>query len=56
MENENLSPIGHTWDEIENGLFTPEELADSNKRVDKMIKHRKKKNKTDYIGKPLMYR
>jgi DNA-binding phage protein len=28
-----ISPIGHTWDEVEKELFTPEEIAESDLRV-----------------------
>lgn len=37
MSNEYISPKGHTWDEVESQLFTPEEIAASNLRVAMMI-------------------
>ena len=37
MSNEYISPKGHTWDEIEGELFTPEEIAASDLRVAMMI-------------------
>ena len=37
MSDEHISSIGHTWDEVEKELFTPEEIAASNLRVAMMI-------------------
>ena len=42
----NNSPIGHSWDEVERELFTPEEIAESNLRValiGELIKARQEK-------------
>ncbi len=33
MTTNKISPIGHSWDEVEKTLFTPEEIAASNLRV-----------------------
>ena len=30
---DNISSIGHTWEEVRNRIFTPEEMAASNLRV-----------------------
>jgi len=37
MDNEYISPRGHSWDEVERELFTPEERAASNLRVAMMV-------------------
>ena len=37
MNNDYTSPRGHTWDDIEKELFTPEEIAASDLRVAMMI-------------------
>ena len=37
MDKKQISPRGHTWDEIEKGIFTPEELAASDLRVAMMM-------------------
>ena len=40
------SPIGHSWDEVEHELYTPEEIAESNLRValiGELIKARREK-------------
>lgn len=34
METEYVSPIGDSWDDIRDELFTPEEIKESNLRVD----------------------
>jgi len=33
MSKSKISPIGTSWEEFEKGLFTPEEIAESNLRV-----------------------
>ena len=33
MSEKYISPIGHSWDEVEKELFTPEEIAASDLRV-----------------------
>jgi hypothetical protein len=38
MSDEYISPIGHTWDEVQQELFTPEEIAISKKRAARAIK------------------
>ena len=40
------SPIGHSWDEVEHELYTPEEIAESDLRValiGELIKARREK-------------
>lgn len=40
------SPIGHSWDEVRNELYTPEEIAESDLRValiGELIKARREK-------------
>ena len=37
MSDKHISHRGHTWDEVEKEIFTPEELAASNLRVAMMI-------------------
>lgn len=37
MSNKNINPKGHSWDEVEKDIFTPEEIAASNLRVAMMI-------------------
>jgi ribosome-binding protein aMBF1 (putative translation factor) len=37
MGEEHISPRGHSWDEVESRLYTPEEIAASNLRVAMMI-------------------
>ena len=37
MSENNISPKGHNWDEVESRLYTPEEIAASNLRVAMMI-------------------
>ena len=44
-----LSPIGHTWDEVRKELFTPQEIAESDLRVaiiGEMIKARREQGIT----------
>jgi DNA-binding XRE family transcriptional regulator len=43
------SPIGHTWDEVEKGLFIPKEIAESDLRVaiiGELVKARREKGIT----------
>ena len=42
--SEYISPKGHSWDEVEGKLFTPEEIAASNLRVDLMIELTRARN------------
>jgi len=42
--NKTTSPKGRSWDEVENELFTPEEIAASNLRVEIMIELTKARN------------
>ena len=37
MGDNHISHRGHTWDEVEREIFTPEELAASNLRVAMMV-------------------
>ena len=37
MSEKYISPKGHSWDDLEKELFTPEEIAASNLRVAMMI-------------------
>jgi len=37
MNNDYISPEGHTWDEIENEIYSPDEIAASDLRVAMMI-------------------
>ena len=37
MSEKYISPIGHSWDEVERRIFTPEEIAASDLRVAMMI-------------------
>ena len=37
MNKEYISPRGHSWEEVESQLFTPEERAAAKLRVAKMI-------------------
>lgn len=46
MNKNNNSAIGHSWDEVEHELYTPEEIAASNLRValiGELIKARQEK-------------
>ena len=42
--NEYISPKGHTWDEVEKELFTPEEIAASSLRVGLMVELTRARN------------
>ena len=42
--NKAISPKGRSWDEVEAELFTPEEIAASNLRVDIMVELTKARN------------
>jgi len=42
--NKTTSPKGSSWDEVEKELFTPEEIAASNLRVEIMIELTKARN------------
>ena len=42
--NKNISPKGRAWSEVEAELFTPEEIAASNLRVEIMIELTKARN------------
>ena len=42
--SERANPKGRTWNEVEKELFTPEEIAASNLRVDIMVELTKARN------------
>ncbi|MCL1917653.1 MAG: helix-turn-helix transcriptional regulator [Peptococcaceae bacterium] len=42
--NKIISPKGRSWSEVENELFTPEEIAASNLRVEIMVELTKARN------------
>lgn len=42
MNNQNISPIGRSWEEFGENLLTPEERAASDRRVARMIKRTSK--------------
>lgn len=49
MSKEKISPRGSSWDELEKQLFTPEEIAESDTRVEiinEMIKAREEEGIT----------
>ena len=53
MSKKPNSPIGHSWDEVESELFTPEEIAASDLRVAMMIELVKARNEKGITQKQL---